>query len=567
MRALALIAAIGLGWGCSGKASGEDGGGDDDTLPPDPKGWSILVDMAGTDRFVDPLDSATWPVSGVARTSDGLASVTVAGADTPFDPDGAFAADVTLSMTPGLVPVAVRVTDESGHVRKADRTLLAARFLPDAEHNPKAASLVLDNALLASMSGGIAGQAGDVNVAAEILARPYLSQDSQCATWPVQARQGTVAVELKQDQGNLWLHIRIPNLYVYFEGECQGLLRTIPLAGEMAGTIDVWTRLTPKAAGATCLTAFDHTAPQVTIANWGFGVWGTGGPLQNWMVDAFSGSKKQEAYDQLVGQVGQRSDQLLTQKLANISVFDKTSTLDLLGKQVAMHLCLGGLDKVGTTLVARIAAQATGAGTKEAPGTPQIDGAVPAVPAKELLLDANLVGQLLFASWKDGGMTRAAPDTDISVLAILTPQLQDHFSTSMAQITVDAELPPVVTATPMGPSDLQVELGDMMVDISLEGQRVFRFGVNLTLLLDLVPMQGKLVPTVVDTHSKVVLLDELYDGPDDALETAIGVKIGGTAAALLGTSTAIALPDLPGLGAPMDVSPDAGGRFLHVKLQ
>lgn len=565
MRALASFALIVgvVGGACSGKTTGEEG--DDDTLPPDPKGWSILVDMSPTDRFVQPMDSATWPVAGVARASDGVASVTVAGTDTPLDGDGAFAADV--AVMPGLVPVTVRVTDDNGHVRKADRTLLASRFLPDTDHNTKAASLVLDNTLLASMSSGIVGQAGDVNVAAEILARPYLSQDSQCATWPVQARQGTVAVELKQDQGNLWLHIRIPNLYVYFEGECQGLIRMIPLAGEMAGTIDVWTRLSPKATDATCLSAFGHTAPQVSIAGWGFNVWGTGGPLQNWMVDAFSGSKKQEAYDQLVGQVGQRSDQLLTQKLANISVFDKTSTLDLLGKQVAMHLCLGGLDKVGTTLVARIAAQATGAGTKDAPGTPQIDGAVPAVPAKELLLDANLVGQLLFASWKDGGMTRAAPDTDISVLQILTPQLQDRFSTSMAQITVDAELPPVVTATPTGPADLKVEMGDLMVDISLEGTRVFRFGVNLTLLLDLVPMQGKLVPTVVETSSKVVLLDELYDGPDDALETAIGVKIGGTAAALLGTSTAIALPDLPGLGAPMAVSPDAGGRFLHVKLQ
>lgn len=566
MRALASIAlALCASIGCSGKTTAEDEG--EDELPPDPKGWTIDVDLAGTDRFVQPVDSATWPVAGVARASDGVASVTVAGADAPLDADGAFAADVALPMTPGLTPVAIRVTDASGHVRKADRTLLASRFLADGEHNTKAASLVLDNALLASMSSGIAGQAADVNVAAEILARPYLSQDSQCATWPVQARQGTVAVELKQDQGNLWLHIRVPNLYVYFEGECQGLLRMIPLAGEMAGTIDIWTRLTPKASGATCLTAFNHTTPQVTIAGWQFGVWGTGGPLQNWMIDAFSGSKKQEAHDQLVGQVGQKANQMLGAKLANISVFDKTSTLDLLGKQVAMHLCLGGLDKVGTSLVARIAAQASGAGTREAPGTPQIDGAVPQVPAKELLLDANLVGQLLFAAWKDGGMSRAAPDTDISVLQILVPALQDHFSTSMAQITVDAELPPVVTATPMGPSDLKVELGDLMVDISLEGTRVFRFGVNLTLLLDLVPMAGKLVPTVIETSSKVVLLDELYDGPDDALETAIGVKIGGTAAELLGTSTAIALPDLPGLGAPAAVTPDAGGRFLRVMLQ
>jgi hypothetical protein len=137
----------------------------------------------------------------------------------------------------------------------------------------------------------------------------------------------------------------------------------------------------------------------------------------------------------------------------------------------------------------------------------------------------------------------------------------------MAQIAIDAELPPLVTATPMGPSDLEVKLGDLMVDISLEGKRVFRFGVNLTLLLDLVPTAGKLVPTVVDTKATVALLDELYDGPDAALEQAIGVKLGATAASLLGDSSAIALPDLPGLGAPISVTPDAGGRFLHIKLQ
>jgi hypothetical protein len=119
----------------------------------------------------------------------------------------------------------------------------------------------------------------------------------------------------------------------------------------------------------------------------------------------------------------------------------------------------------------------------------------------------------------------------------------------------------------MGPADLKVEIADLMVDVNLEGKRVFRFGVNLTLSLDLVPMAGKLVPTVVDTKATVALLDAMYNGPDAALESAIGVKIGGAAASLLDGSSAIALPDLPGLGAPVSVTPDAGGRFLHVKLQ
>ena len=561
MRRFASIALV-MVVGCSGKTTGPE----DDQPEPDPKGWTITVDMSRTDRFVVPGTEMSWPIAGSATATEGIASIDVAGSPAEIAADGSFTSRV--NVLPGLTPVPVTVKDDAGHQRRADRTLLAARFLPDTDHNASAASLVLDNTLLAAMSSGVASQAADVNIADEILARDYLSQDSQCATWPVQASQGTVVVTLTQDQGNLWLHIRVPNLYVYFEGECQGLLRMIPLAGEMGGTLDVWTKLTPNTTGgATCLEAFNHSAPQVTIAGWHFQVWGTGGPLQAWMVSAFAGNKATEAHDQLVSEVGTRANTMLTEKLAHISVFDRTSDLSLLGKQIGMHLCLGGLDKVGTTLVARIAAQAFGSGMREAPGAPQIDGARPAVPANELLLDGNLIGQLLFASWKDGGMTRAAPDTDISVLQILVPELYDNFSTSMAQIAIDAELPPLVTATPMGPSDLEVELGDLMVDINLEGKRVFRFGVNLTLLLDLVPTAGKLVPTVVDTKATVALLDELYDGPDAALEQAIGVKLGATAASLLGDSSAIALPDLPGLGAPISVTPDAGGRFLHIKLQ
>jgi len=77
---------------------------------------------------------------------------------------------------------------------------------------------------------------------------------------------------------------------------------------------------------------------------------------------------------------------------------------------------------------------------------------------------------------------------------------------------------------------------------------------------------GKLAPKVVDTKADVALLDEMFDAPSDALEQAVALKIGDAAAQLLGDGAALSLPDLPGLGAPVDVTPDAGGRFLHVKL-
>jgi len=551
----ALIALCALG--CSGKSTAAD------DVEPDPKGWTIDVDMSATDRFVRPEASTTWSIHGEAAATEGLARVDVHGVATELD-DGAFAADVLAG--PGLTRVKVLATDDAGHTRQGDRTLLAARFLPDGAHNPVAASVILDDAILASMGDGLAGEAGAIDVAAEILQRDVLSQDDRCVTWPVEASQGEVAFDLVEDRGDLWLRIRIPNLYVYFEGACQGVVSTIPIGGELGGTIDVWTKLDPKPSADECLTAFAHTAPEVIVHNWGFDVWGLGGPLQNWIVNLFSGDKSTEARAQISSEVGTRADALLTEKLANLAVFDRTSDLDLLDTPVALHLCLGGLEKVGTTLIARIAANATAGGDKVAPGVPQIDGPLITPAANELVLDANLVGQLLFASWKAGGLSRPAPDADLSILSILVPEL-DNFTTQIAQVTVDGELPPLVTATPDGPGKLRVQLGDMMVDMALDDTRVFRFGMILTLDLDLTPIDGKLVPRVIASDAQVWLLDERFDGPDAGLEAAVGLKVGDVADELLGANAAIALPDLPGLGAPTTVTVDPGGRFLRVGLE
>ncbi len=555
MRAYALIALCVVGCSTKDKAPGEE-------ALPDPKGWTITVDMSATDRFVQPETSTTWTVHGTATATEGLASVEVDGTTVTLD-DGAFTSSV--SVGPGLTHVTVLATDDAGHTRKGDRTLLASpRWLPEDAHNPVAASIVLDDAILASMGEGLAAEAGEVDVAAEILQRDVLSQDDRCVTWPVQASQGEVAVDLVEDRGDLWLRIRIPNLYVYFEGSCQGLISTIPIGGEMGGTIDVWTQLTANSTGE-CLTSFAHTAPEVIINGWGFEVWGLGGPLQNWIVSAFSGNKAAEAKAQIATEVGTRADGLLTEQLADIAVFDRTSDLDLLDQPVALHLCLGSLDKIDNKLIARIAAQATAGGDKLAPGVPQIDGPLVKPAANELLLDVNLVGQLLFASWKAGGLTRPGPDADISILGILVPEL-DNFSTQTAQVMIDGELPPLVTATPDGPGMLRVELGDLMVDLSLDDTRVFRFGAILTLDLDLAPVDGKLVPTVRYARSDAWLLDERYDGPDAGLEAAIEFKLGAVASELIGSNAAIALPDLPGLGAPTSVAVDPGGRFLRVGL-
>lgn len=564
MRALVLAAIVTAGCSTHLPGTGDDSGGDDGPLP-EPT-WSMDVDVTGLDRFV-PLGTTTWTVAGTVISSDGLAGVDVAGAPATVTGD-AFTADV--SVMPGLTPVSIDARDVNAHVRHADRTLLSARWLPEGDHNTSAAAMVLNDEIVASMAEGLVGEAAGVDVAAEIMARDVLSQDDRCVTWPVYAEQAPVEVALVLDGTDLWLHIQIPDLYVYFEGQCQGLISTIPIAGEMGGTIDVWTQLDALAPveGQACVTAFAHTTPETAIAGWGFDVWGTGGPLQGWIVSLFSGSKDQEAYDQLVTEVGGRADALLDDELADLQVFDRTSALDLLGRPIAMHLCLADLEPVAGQLIARIGASAVGDGVKVAPGAPQLDGAAPAAVANELLLDGNLVGQLLFSAWRDGGLTRAnVQQVELDLIGLLVPELRDAYpDAQFVDVSIDGELPPLVHATPDQPGDLRVEIADLMLDLTIDGDAIFRFGVNLVLDLDLVPTDGKLVPTVIDSEAAVTLIDERLDGPDDALEDAVELEIGDAAESLL-AGAALALPELPGLGAPADVTADAGGRFLHVTLR
>ena len=55
--------------GCSGQSSTTD------DLPPDPKGWTITVDMSALERYVTPETATAWRVSGTATATEGLGSI------------------------------------------------------------------------------------------------------------------------------------------------------------------------------------------------------------------------------------------------------------------------------------------------------------------------------------------------------------------------------------------------------------------------------------------------------------------------------------------------------------
>src|SRR5215813_2768776 len=169
MRAFISITAC-LAIACSHHGGGGADSPDADVKPPMPDAWQIEVDFTGLDRFLDVVAHAdhAWHVAGTVTASKGLASLAIAGAPVNVDASGAFADDV--KVMDGVTRVPVLATDSAGNARKADRSVIAARFLPEGQPNANAASLVLTDAIVQSMAQGIASQAGDVDVAGEIMA-------------------------------------------------------------------------------------------------------------------------------------------------------------------------------------------------------------------------------------------------------------------------------------------------------------------------------------------------------------------------------------------------------------
>src|SRR5439155_1346200 len=176
------------------------------------------------------------------------------------------------------------------------------------------AGMVLTDAVLQSLSGGLVASAGNIDVAGQIMMKDTLSVDDRCTTWPTAATQDPTQVSLRLDGTDLVLEIVVPNLDVQFQGECMGLFSQIPIGGEMSMSIVTDTVLTPQ-GGSGCLSAFDHSAPDVQLPGWQFDVWGEGGPLQNGLVDLGSSGKSQQAHDQFAQEFQTQADTLLTQKL------------------------------------------------------------------------------------------------------------------------------------------------------------------------------------------------------------------------------------------------------------
>ena len=538
-------------------------------LEPGPSGWKIDVDMSGLDRFV-PAGTTTWTVGGHARSSLPLINVDVAGTAAPLM-DGDFARDVETSLGMTIVPIIAR--DSEAHARQAHRTLLNAHFLPEGAINDRIAAVVLSDQVLASLNATIKEQTDQIDIAGQIMAQDPLFEDANCTIRPVSATSGKLVVELQRKSGTqLWFNFKLPNLLVTFAGECRSAGIPIRIAGSIGGTFDVLTRLTANAppAGETCLSSFDHTTPTCAISGWVYDIYSPDGPAQTIIIRALAPTSAQ-AQAMIHDGIVSGADQLLTEQLSNLEVFDQTQTFPGVGGEpITMHVCLAGLGPENGKLVIRMAGDIAGAGTREAPGAPMLPAGAPVAKDNEMLLDTGLITQLVFSSWRDNAFVQEVPQAvEISLLALLVRELTDAFpNATHADIAVDGELPPFIRATPdVAGADLRLEIGDLMVTLSVEGTMIMKFNIHIALDIDFVAKDGMLVPMSVGSQVDATLIDELYDGPDDALEFAIESGLSQAVGDIFAGGGGIGIPEvIPGIGRITDILPDEGGRYLRLKL-
>ncbi len=609
---LALGAALGLWLGCSEEpgprgspgaqpgaggsggapaAPGGQGGTSGDPTPPaggaGPGGSAgsgpaprskVSVTLDGLDRFL----TAPGPVAikGQVTADRGVGDVMVAGSPAMLDAGGRFEATAQAPAGVSLVEIAAHDRGAPAAERKAHRSVIVARYLPEDQPNADAAAVGLSSGFLRALIAPYTMQIANLDLAAQIrMAGLSISQqgcditlENVTAGRPSLSLDVTAAAE-GTPGGDLQIAFGAPMIDVAFRGSC-----TLPLAGNVRFRGNLTTDVAVKSLvsaplGEACVTTFTNTFPTVELPNLDLQVRndGTGG-LIGLVIPLVGGIMRGQVAMTMSEQIAMTADGLIKQQLAMLSVFSGTQPVMFGASTIQVGFCLTGLAPVdtpaGRTLTAKVGLRARGPGGLDAPGAPQVDGALGAPATDTLLVDANLIGQLLFSIWRAGGISGSDSSTlQFGLLALLAPDLAGRYpDETPVEIKISAELPPLVRAADPAAGDLVVEIGDLMVDLSVQGQQLFRIGLFLMATVDLTPMGAMLKPEVKAVQARVHVLDEpVADIDDMALEGAVQSQLDAAARRLFG-DTAFALPNLGVTLRPRDVTADPGGRYLRIPL-
>ena len=538
-------------------------------------GAGFWLDMSPTNRYQE-IGTHRATVSGRAEGTDELRSVQIDEMPSRITDGTSFSGEVPVATGVQTIPVVAE--DLEGMERKGHRSIIVADYLPEGELNRDATFLVVSQALANAMAGDLAVAVPDVDLGAEIMARPTLMDDGMCTIRPVSASAGPPRLNLAVRGGQLVVEISFGTMNIQFAGECRNLLTgSFDVTGSMRGMPVIEAPVSGRAPDDSCLVGLQTSGVTTRVDGWNFSFEAHGlDLLPSLLVGLFAGGTGDDARTMLGSEISMTARPLIEEQIADIEIFNSTSTMNLFQRDAELELCTTFLGPMGGQLVAGVGARVTGGGSEPAPGAPLLPGDVPAPVGNVMLLDSQLVTQLLFSAWRDGGLnTRQDAGQTFGLLAALPGNeelvglLPDE--TPIFAETV-AELPPVLRAARPEDgedADLVVIIPDMRLNLTAGDTYVFGLMATITLPLSLVPNDaGELVPVAGEITSEVHMMEEpLGDVRDSINEVVVTSSVKAVAAGML-DGTTIALPDVGG-GAlvPVDVTPEAGGRFLIVQLR
>lgn len=187
-----------------------------------------------------------------------------------------------------------------------------------------------------------------------------------------------------------------------------------------------------------------------------------------------------------------------------------------------------------------------------------------------LWMDSNLIAQMMFSLWSGGGLSgESTGDINTGLLGLLVPEIAEMYpGDTPVTVSIDGLLPPIVhAADPATGGDLLVDIGDLIIQLEVEGQLLFEMSALVHLTLDLQSQDGAITPVIVDSSAEVTVLDEpIADVDDGLLQAAVASQIGGQADRLLGEA-GFALPAFGGLTlVPQEATAEPGGRYVRITL-
>ena len=533
--------------------------------------WAIFIDTSSTDPYL-PAEAASATIAGQVVAPASLSRFTVAG-DAVL-PNGAGQFDADVPVTAGLNIIELEASDlsEPANERRTNTAVLAADYLPEGELNSSAAALALTDAVVGPLAAPMQPLVRDIDVAAEILARPVLTDDGTCTTYPTSATQGTPRLRLfVGEDGGLWLEVLIPQVRIDFYGHCSTFIMDTDITGDMETEIAILSRLSAP-PGEDCLVGLDHSPAEVELRDFDLDVQGGSGLLDSLVVMIMGEISEGDSAETLREEIAVEAESMLGPELEDITIFESSEVMDLLGTPMTLDLCVTGLVTSNSTLLALVGArvEGDGAAVNDAPGVPMTPGELPDPQPGSFYLDANLVGQLVYSAWRSGALLgEDISQTPYALLSLVCRDLEGLFpEDSMIDVSIDGRLAPMARAVESGPGDLVLELGNFVLGLEVEGELLARVGTQLGLVLDLQPEGAGLRPVVASVTTETFVIEEpMVDIDDEVLTSAIDLQMSSTAADLLGDAI-IALPSIGDAPmTPVDAEPVPGGRYVRVVLE